>query len=140
MTRFAGSSPAGVVLKCMVTAAAVVLAAYLVWGLRTLIVPIAVGGLLAYICRPLVVRFERAPDQELVEDDPLLLLVAGIVFVLLSPLLLLIALALVVFAALAVIFYPAVAAARSGSNTLVVPAGPVRVMRRERPSASESDG
>ena len=48
MTRVvAGSSPAGVVLKCVVTTAAVVLAAYLVWGLRSLIVPASVGGLLA---------------------------------------------------------------------------------------------
>jgi len=59
VTRVAGSSPAGVVLKCVVTAAAVVLAAYLVWGLRSLIVPAAVGALLAYICRPLVARLER---------------------------------------------------------------------------------
>ena len=36
-----------------------VLAAYLVWGLRSLIVPAFVGGLLAYICRPLVARLER---------------------------------------------------------------------------------
>ena len=58
MTRDAGSSPSGVVLKCVVTAAAVVLAAYLVWELRRLIVPVSVGGLLAYICRPLVARLE----------------------------------------------------------------------------------
>jgi len=55
----AGSSPAGVVLKCVVTTAAVVLAAYLVWGLRSLIVPASVGGLLAYICRPGGARLER---------------------------------------------------------------------------------
>ena len=30
------------------------------WGLRSLIVPVAVGGLLAYICRPLVARLERS--------------------------------------------------------------------------------
>ncbi|HXJ80412.1 MAG TPA: AI-2E family transporter [Candidatus Methylomirabilis sp.] len=59
MTRAGGSSPAGVVLKCVVTVAAVVLAAYLVWGLRSLILPASVGGLLAYICRPLVARIER---------------------------------------------------------------------------------
>jgi predicted PurR-regulated permease PerM len=40
-------------------AAAVALAAYLVWGLRSLLVPMAVGGLLAYIVRPLVARLER---------------------------------------------------------------------------------
>jgi predicted PurR-regulated permease PerM len=49
----------GVVLKCVVAAAAFVLASYLVWGLRSLIVPVAVGGLLAYICRPVVARLER---------------------------------------------------------------------------------
>ena len=54
------SASGGAVVKAVAAAAAVALAAYLVWGLRTLIVPIAVGGLLAYICRPLVVRFERA--------------------------------------------------------------------------------
>ena len=43
----------------IVTAAVVVLAASLVWGLRSLIVPVSVGGLLAYICRPLVARLER---------------------------------------------------------------------------------
>jgi predicted PurR-regulated permease PerM len=40
-------------------AAAVALGGYLVWGLRSLIVPMAVGGLLAYIVRPLVARLER---------------------------------------------------------------------------------
>jgi predicted PurR-regulated permease PerM len=48
-----------VVLKCAVAAAAFVLVSYLVWGLRSLIVPVAVGGLLAYICRPVVARLER---------------------------------------------------------------------------------
>jgi predicted PurR-regulated permease PerM len=50
---------AGVVIKYVLTAAAVLLAGYLVWGLRSLVVPAVVGGLLAYICRPLVTRFER---------------------------------------------------------------------------------
>jgi predicted PurR-regulated permease PerM len=49
----------GVATKYVVTAAAAMLAAYLVWGLRSLIVPAFVGGLLAYICRPLVTRLER---------------------------------------------------------------------------------
>jgi predicted PurR-regulated permease PerM len=39
--------------------AALALAAWLVWGLRSLIVPTAVGSLLAYICRPAVARFEQ---------------------------------------------------------------------------------
>ena len=38
---------------------AALVAAYLVWGLRSLIVPIAVGSLLAYVCYPLVARLER---------------------------------------------------------------------------------
>jgi predicted PurR-regulated permease PerM len=39
--------------------AGALVAAYLIWGLRSLIVPIAVGGLLAYVCYPLVARLER---------------------------------------------------------------------------------
>jgi predicted PurR-regulated permease PerM len=59
VTRTRGANAAGVVLKCVVATAAFVLASYLVWGLRTLIVPVSVGGLLAYICRPVVARLER---------------------------------------------------------------------------------
>jgi len=39
--------------------AGALVAAYLIWGLRSLIVPIAVGSLLAYVCYPLVARLER---------------------------------------------------------------------------------
>ncbi len=49
------------VVKSVVTLAAVLLAAYLVWGLRGFIVPAFVGGLLAYICRPVIARLERGP-------------------------------------------------------------------------------
>jgi len=59
VTRTRGANAAGVVLKCVVAAGAFVLASYLVWGLRSLIVPVSVGGLLAYICRPVVARLER---------------------------------------------------------------------------------
>ena len=59
MTGAASPKPAGVVIKYVFTAAAVVLAAYLVWALRSLILPVSAGGLLAYICRPLVARLER---------------------------------------------------------------------------------
>jgi predicted PurR-regulated permease PerM len=59
MTLAAGPKPAGIVIKYLVTAAAVLLAGYLVWALRSLILPVSVGGLLAYICRPLVARLER---------------------------------------------------------------------------------
>jgi predicted PurR-regulated permease PerM len=57
--RVARARPATVVVKCTVAMAALALTAYLVWGLRSLIVPASVGGLLAYICRPLVARLER---------------------------------------------------------------------------------
>jgi predicted PurR-regulated permease PerM len=53
------SAPGGAAVKIVAAAAAVALAAYLIWALRSLIVPVVVGGLLAYICRPLVARLER---------------------------------------------------------------------------------
>jgi predicted PurR-regulated permease PerM len=59
MTATAGPTRAGLVVKSVGTLAAVVLAACLVWGLRGFIVPAFVGGLLAYICRPVVARLER---------------------------------------------------------------------------------
>ena len=59
VTATASPKRAGVVIKSVVTLAAVLLAAYLVWGLRSFIVPAFVGGLLAYICRPVVARLER---------------------------------------------------------------------------------
>ena len=60
MTATASRNRAGLVMKCGVTLAAIVIGAYLVWGLRGFIVPAFVGGLLAYICRPMVARLERA--------------------------------------------------------------------------------
>ena len=59
MTTAAGSTPASLVTKCVVATGAAALTVYLVWGLRSFIVPAFVGGLLAYICRPLVARLER---------------------------------------------------------------------------------
>jgi predicted PurR-regulated permease PerM len=53
------SSRAGTVIKSLAVAAGVVLGASLVWALRSLIVPVAVGSLVAYIVRPLVARLER---------------------------------------------------------------------------------
>jgi predicted PurR-regulated permease PerM len=50
---------AAVVTTYVAAAAAAALAAYLAWALRSLIVPVFVGGLLAYICRPAVGRLER---------------------------------------------------------------------------------
>ena len=59
MTRADRSSRASMVITSL-AAAGVVLGGYLVWGLRSLILPMAVGGLLAYIVRPLVARLERS--------------------------------------------------------------------------------
>ena len=42
--------PAAVVGKCAAAVAALALTVYLIWGLRSLIVPASVGGLLADIC------------------------------------------------------------------------------------------
>ena len=61
MTLTDTSSRSGVVFKSLAAAAGVALGGYLVWGLRSLIVPVTVGGLLAYIVRPLVARLERSP-------------------------------------------------------------------------------
>ena len=59
MTPGARSPRASVVIRCVVAAAGVGMAVWLIWGLKSLIVPAAVGGLLAYICRPLVAHLER---------------------------------------------------------------------------------
>jgi predicted PurR-regulated permease PerM len=59
VTRADRSSRAGMVVTSLAATVAVALGGYLVWGLRSLIVPMAVGGLLAYIVRPLVARLER---------------------------------------------------------------------------------
>ena len=77
MTRAGGPKPASVVITYVAVAAAVVLAASLVWGLRSLIVPVFVGGLLAYICRPLVVRLERYRIPRNLAIGLLLLMLVG---------------------------------------------------------------
>ena len=51
--------PAGRLFKVLVTAAGVLLSAYLLWKLRSLIVPVTVGGMMAYICRPLIAHLEH---------------------------------------------------------------------------------
>ena len=45
--------------KSVVATAAILLAAFLLWTLRSLIIPAVVSGLLAYVCRPLVAGLER---------------------------------------------------------------------------------
>jgi predicted PurR-regulated permease PerM len=53
------SDAGALLLKSTLAAAGLVLAASLLWLLRSLIVPVAVSGLLAYVCRPLVTGLER---------------------------------------------------------------------------------
>ena len=62
-------------IKAAIAAAGVAVGACLVWGLRSLIVPVVVGALLAYICRPLVLRFERRRIPRIVAVASLLLMV-----------------------------------------------------------------
>ena len=50
---------ARMLFKSAVAATGLLLSAYLLWKLRSLIPPVAVGGLAAYICRPLVAHLER---------------------------------------------------------------------------------
>jgi len=45
--------------KSVMAAAGAIIAAYLLWKLRSLIVPIVVSSLIAYICHPLVIHLER---------------------------------------------------------------------------------
>ena len=59
MTSRNDFSPAGTFFKSVMAAAGAIIAAYLLWKLRSLIVPIVVSGLIAYICHPLVIYLER---------------------------------------------------------------------------------
>ena len=74
------SAAARTALKAAIAVAGVAVGACLVWGLRSLIVPVAVGALLAYICRPLVLRLERRRIPRVVAVALLLLMavVAGL--------------------------------------------------------------
>ena len=81
MTRVPSPTRVGVATTYVVTAAAAILAACLVWGLRSLIVPAFVGGLLAYICRPLVARLERCRMPRGVAVGLLLLMFGVVTFV-----------------------------------------------------------
>ena len=53
------SSSAGTAVKWLAAVAAILLSAALLWGLRSLILPVVAGALLAYICYPIVARLER---------------------------------------------------------------------------------
>ena len=49
----------GLLIKSVVATTGLLLGAFLLWALRSLIVPVAVSGLLAYVCRPVVTSLER---------------------------------------------------------------------------------
>jgi predicted PurR-regulated permease PerM len=49
----------GTFLKSLAAVAGLLLSGFLIWELRSLILPVAVGGLLAYICYPVVAGLER---------------------------------------------------------------------------------
>ncbi len=60
MTAHEKFSSARVLFKAAVAGTGLLLLTYLAWKLRSLIVPVAVGGLMAYICRPLIAYLERS--------------------------------------------------------------------------------
>ena len=53
------SSSAGPLIKSLAIVAGLLLAVVILWGMRSLIAPVAVGSLLAYACYPLVANLER---------------------------------------------------------------------------------
>ena len=59
MTSRNDVSLARMLFKSAVAVTGLLLSTYLLWRLRSLIPPVAVGGFAAYICRPLVVHLER---------------------------------------------------------------------------------
>jgi predicted PurR-regulated permease PerM len=59
MTSPSNSGSTGTLIKSLAAIAGILLSAALLWGLRSLILPVAVGGLLAYICYPIVAGLER---------------------------------------------------------------------------------
>lgn len=59
MTICNDSVPARAGFRSAMAIAAALACAYLLYTLRALIVPAAVGGLMAYICRPVITRLER---------------------------------------------------------------------------------
>src|SRR5262245_2461958 len=58
-SRNSPPSAVEIVLKLLGAIAGAMLVAFVLWGLRRLILPVAVGGLIAYICEPVVVGLER---------------------------------------------------------------------------------
>jgi len=59
MTPSPSRDSSGTFFKSLTVVAGLLLAGLLIWALRSLILPVAVGSLLAYICYPLVAGLER---------------------------------------------------------------------------------
>jgi len=59
MTPSPSRGSSGTFFKFLAAIAGLLLAGFLIWELRSLILPVAVGSLLAYICYPLVAGLER---------------------------------------------------------------------------------
>jgi predicted PurR-regulated permease PerM len=59
MISSASGASSGTFFKSLAVVAGLFLSAFLIWSLRSLILPVVVGSLLAYICSPLVVGLER---------------------------------------------------------------------------------
>src|SRR5260370_35882892 len=59
MTPRPSRDSSGTFFKSLTVVAGLLLSGFLIWALRSLILPVAAGGLLAYICYPLVAGLER---------------------------------------------------------------------------------
>jgi predicted PurR-regulated permease PerM len=59
MTSSASEASSKTFFKSLAVVTGLFLSAFLIWSLRSLILPVVVGSLLAYICSPLVVGLER---------------------------------------------------------------------------------
>jgi len=59
MTPSPSRDSSGTLFKSLTVVAGLLLSGFLIWALRSLIAPVVVGGLLAYICYPLVAGLER---------------------------------------------------------------------------------
>lgn len=59
MISRSNSGPTGTAVKWLAAVTGILLSAALLWGLRSLILPVAAGALLAYICYPIVAGLER---------------------------------------------------------------------------------
>jgi len=84
VTRASGTEPVSAVMAGVVAAAALAVVGCLIWGLRSLILPASVGGLLAYVCRPIVDRLERYGIQRGLAVGVLLLVLGAVALASLS--------------------------------------------------------